>query len=93
MTESIEPKHFFTVDGVTSHIFHADTGQGLPKHQHVYPHATYVCSGSIKVIKENQEYKFDKFDKPVMLRAHEWHEIQALEDNTVFVNVFAADTR
>ena len=30
-----------------------------------------------------------KDTKPVNLVAREWHEIEALEDNTVFVNVFA----
>lgn len=30
-----------------------------------------------------------KDTQPVNLRANEWHEIEALEDGTVFVNVFA----
>jgi len=93
MIEEIKPKHFFSINGVTSHIFHADKGQGLPKHDHVYAHAIYVCSGKIKVRKEQQEYIFGKLDQPVMLKSHEWHEIEALEDNTVFVNVFAENTR
>jgi len=31
----------------------------------------------------------DKFTQPVNLKAAEWHEIEALEDNTVFINIFA----
>jgi hypothetical protein len=31
-----------------------------------------------------------KNTQPVNLVADEWHEIEALEDGTVFVNVFAA---
>jgi hypothetical protein len=32
----------------------------------------------------------DKTTTPVNLLENEWHEIEALEDGTVFVNVFAA---
>jgi hypothetical protein len=31
----------------------------------------------------------DKLTQPVNLKANEWHEIEALEDGTVFCNVFA----
>lgn len=31
----------------------------------------------------------EKNSQPLNLPAGEWHEIEALEDNTVFVNVFA----
>ena len=31
----------------------------------------------------------DKTTQPVNLVANEWHELEALEDGTVFVNVFA----
>jgi hypothetical protein len=31
----------------------------------------------------------NKNSQPLNLPAGEWHEIEALEDNTVFVNVFA----
>jgi hypothetical protein len=32
---------------------------------------------------------FNKNTQPLNLLAGEWHEIEALEDGTVFVNVFA----
>ena len=36
-----------------------------------------------------KEMIFDKETKPINLVENEWHEIEALEDNTVFVNVFS----
>jgi hypothetical protein len=30
-----------------------------------------------------------KESQPITLKANEWHEIEALEDGTVFCNVFA----
>jgi hypothetical protein len=33
----------------------------------------------------------DKTTMPVNLLENEWHEFEALEDGTVFVNVFAAN--
>lgn len=39
--------------------------------------------------KEGIEKVIDKTTQPISLRAAEWHEIEALEDGTVFINVFA----
>jgi hypothetical protein len=39
--------------------------------------------------KEGIEKVIDKYTQPINLKANEWHEIEALEDETVFVNVFA----
>ncbi len=39
--------------------------------------------------KEGVQRVLTKHDKPVNLKAGEWHEIEALENGTVFVNVFA----
>jgi len=49
-----------------------------------------MCNaGSCAVRKANRELVVDKYTQPIDLTANEWHEIEALEDNTVFVNVFA----
>ncbi len=85
----VEPKFQVISDGVTLNIYHADANQGLPKHSHVYSHLTLCHAGSIIVRKENRELVMTKDTQPVNLVAAEWHEIEALEDNTVFVNVFA----
>lgn len=76
-------------DGCTLNIFHPSKGEGLPRHQHTFSHVTVCHAGSIVVRKEGKELIMTKETQPVNLNADEWHEIEALEDNTVFVNVFA----
>jgi hypothetical protein len=46
-------------------------------------------AGSCIVRKEGKELVMTKDTQPVNLVGSEWHEIEALEDRTVFVNVFA----
>lgn len=82
-------KHKVTYDGVTLHVYHADKGFGLPKHEHTYSHLTMCHAGSCAIRKEGKEVVLTKNDRPVNLIANGWHEIEALEDGTVFVNVFA----
>jgi quercetin dioxygenase-like cupin family protein len=89
MVQRINPKFFVNYDGVTLNIFHANKGEGLPKHKHAYAHLTMCSSGCCVIRKENKEYIFNKDTQPANLVANEWHEIEALEDGTVFVNVFA----
>jgi quercetin dioxygenase-like cupin family protein len=78
-----------TQDGTTLNIYHANKGEGLPRHEHGYAHLTICHAGSIAVRKEGKEVVRTKDTQPVNLVANEWHEIEALEDGTVFVNVFA----
>ena len=89
MTTGVSPKHSLTYDGAMLNIFHANTGEGLPQHGHSYAHATCCHAGSIIVRKEGRSLVMTKDTKPVNLTAGEWHEIEALEDGTVFVNIFA----
>ena len=91
MTVVVEPKYSFTYEGVTTNIYHANKGEGLPKHEHLYSHATMCHSGSCIVRKENKEFVINKEHTPVNLKEKEWHEIEALEDNTVFVNIFSSN--
>jgi quercetin dioxygenase-like cupin family protein len=86
---TVIPKHSYNYGNVTINIFHANSGEGLPKHEHIFSHATMCNSGSLIVRKENKELVMTKDTQPVNLKAGEWHEIEALEDGTVFVNVFA----
>ena len=81
--------HSFTYDGAQLNVYHADKGQGLPNHSHVFSHATICHNGSCLVSLEGRSYTIDKNSQPLDLPANEWHEIEALEDETVFVNVFA----
>lgn len=89
MTTVINPAHSFTYDGAQINVYHANKGEGLPRHEHVYAHATFCTAGSCVVRKEGKEVVFDKYTQPANLVAGEWHEIEALEDGTVFINVFA----
>lgn len=89
MIVQIHPAHSFTYDGARLNVYHARKGEGLPAHMHAYSHATMCCAGSCVVRKEGKELVMDKLTQPVNLVANEWHEIEALEDGTVFVNVFA----
>ena len=83
------PKHVIEFETIVMNIFHVNKGEGLPKHEHAYSHLTMCHSGSCIVRKEGKEMIFDKETKPINLVGNEWHEIEALEDNTVFVNVFS----
>ncbi len=89
MTVVITPRFTFTYDGAVLNVYHADKGQGLPRHEHLYAHATFCAAGSCVVRKDGRELVMTKATQPVNLVANEWHEIEALEDNTVFINVFA----
>ena len=87
--QTVNSAHSVTFDGTTLNVFHADKGQGLPRHEHIYAHLTMCHAGSILVTKEGKSLTMTKDTQPVNLVANEWHEIEALEDGTVFVNVFA----
>jgi len=89
MTVAILPKHIVNYDGAVLHIFHANKGEGIPQHSHAYAHLTTCLSGGCLIRKENKEIIMDKNTQPINLVASEWHEIEALEDGTVFMNVFA----
>lgn len=86
---TVAPKHDFTYDGATLRVYHANAGEGLPKHEHTYAHATMCAAGRCAVRKEGRELIADPNTRPINLVANEWHEIEALEDGTVFINVFA----
>ena len=89
MVQIIMPTHHVIYDGAVMNIFHANKGEGLARHEHSYAHLTVCHSGSCIIRKENIEKIIDKHTQPINLKAAEWHEIEALEDGTVFVNVFA----
>ena len=89
MTQAVGPAHQVIYDGVNIHVYHANKGEGLPKHEHIYSHATMCNSGSCLVSLKGRSYTINKNSQPLNLPANEWHEIEALEDGTVFVNVFS----
>lgn len=86
---AVPPKHMFTYDGASINVFHVNKGEGLPSHSHAYSHATMCNAGSCLVSLEGRSYTMTKDSQPLNLPAGEWHEIEALEDGTVFVNIFS----
>lgn len=92
MTTLVAPAHSFTYDGAMLQVYHANKGEGLPRHEHTYAHATFCCAGSVIIRKEGKEVTADKTTQPFNLAANEWHEIEAAEDGTVFINVFSEKT-
>ena len=82
-------KHSFAYNNISINVFHANKGEGLPSHSHDYAHATMCNAGSCLVSLEGRSYTMTKDSQPLNLPAGEWHEIESLEDGTVFVNVFA----
>ena len=89
MVASVLPKHDMTYGGSIVRVYHANKGEGIPNHAHAYSHATICTSGSCKLTQENKSIIVNKDSTPVNLLAGKWHEIEALENGTVFVNVFA----
>lgn len=89
MTIQVVSAHSFTYNGAQINVYHADKGEGLPSHSHAYSHATMCNSGSCLVSLEGRSYTINKNSQPLNLPAGEWHEIEAAEDGTVFVNIFA----
>lgn len=79
---------YFRYAGLMNQVYHANKGEGLPRHEHTFSHLTACYSGSCVVRKEGKELILTKDSSPVDLAANEWHEIEALEDNTTFVNTF-----
>ena len=89
MVTIVMPKHDMTYEGATVRVYHANKGEGLPSHSHAYSHATICMTGSCKLTQEDKSVIVNKDSIPINLLAGKWHEIEALEDGTVFVNVFA----
>ena len=82
-------KHDITYGGAIMRVYHANKGEGIPMHSHSYSHATTCMNGSCKYTQDGIELIADKNTQPINLLAGKLHEIEALEDGTVFVNVFA----
>ena len=92
MVKLITPKNSVEFSDTTLNIYHANVGEGLPRHEHNFNHLTICHSGSCVVRKEKGEKIINKNSVPLNLVDNEWHEIEALEDNTIFVNVFSTGT-
>lgn len=86
----IMPAHTFAFQGTRHNVYHARAGEGLQRHEHDYPHLTVCHNGSCAVRKEGKQVVITKAAAPIYLVERQWHEIEALEDGTVFENIFSA---
>lgn len=84
-----EPVFSVLQNNTRINVYHVNAGEGIPQHSHYYSHLTMCHAGSCIVRKDGKELVMTKDTQPVNLVEDEWHEIEALEDGTVFVNVFA----
>lgn len=75
--------------GTIFNVYHANKDEGLPRHEHEFPHLTMCHSGSCVVRQENREFVMTKETPAHTFFEKEWHEVVALEDNTVIVNIFS----
>lgn len=91
MVINVAPKHSFEYDGTRINVYHVNIGQGLARHSHSYTHATVCYAGKLKVTKEGVELIMTKETQPVLLKEGEWHQLESIEDGTVFSNIFAAE--
>jgi len=82
----IIPKYVFRKGQTNFSYYSGDTGDGIPRHEHTFSHYVMVAHGKICIRKENLYREFIGGDEPINLRENEWHEIEILEDNTVFIN-------
>ena len=88
MIQALEPKFTVTQNDTIFQVFHAKKGQGLPRHEHYYSHLVFCHGGRIVIRKEGRQAELTCESQPVNLVENEWHEIEALEDGTIFVNTF-----
>lgn len=86
----IPATHIFHYVGMTMGVYHAKQGEGLPMHEHDFKHATVCHAGSCVVRVKGREIIMEPGTKPLDLPADIPHEIEALEDGTVFTNIFAS---
>lgn len=83
---SIAPTTKYIYQGVYSSLYNATVGQGLPRHEHMFAHTTVCIQGKMVVRKEGKELELTPLDSPLLLTENEWHDIEALEPNTIFMN-------
>lgn len=80
-------RRVFIYKGLKISEFVLNKGEGLPKHEHSINHSTMCIDGSCVIRKENLELVINSNSEIIDLKANEWHEIEALEDNTIIVNI------
>lgn len=89
MTAQINTKFTFQYKHTVVSIYHANKSEGLQRHEHTYSHTVYCSRGSLLVRKEGAEKTLTPENAPISLKENEWHELEALEDNTIFITTMS----
>lgn len=66
-------------------LYKANKGYGMPLHSHLEKHSVLCREGSCLVKINNKENIINKNSGIIELPANSSHEIEAIEDNTVFM--------
>jgi quercetin dioxygenase-like cupin family protein len=82
-------QHSFAALGQSFVRYVCARGEGLPRHQHDVDHLTIVAAGRIVARADARVVERGPTDPPILFRAGRAHEVEALEDGTVFINVFS----
>ena len=82
------PLYSFEYKGLEISFWKVNAGEGLSKHEHTYEHSVACVLGKLLVTKEEKNKIMDDKTKPIILPANEWHEFEAIEDNTIFINIY-----
>ena len=59
------PRFIVEQNGTTLQVFHANKGEGLPSHEHLFSHLTFCHAGSCIIRKEKKELIMTKDTQPV----------------------------
>ncbi len=82
-------QHAFSALGQSFVRYVCARGESLPRHQHDVDHLTIIAAGRVIARTDERAIECGPADHPILFRANRAHEIEALEDGTVFINVFA----
>jgi quercetin dioxygenase-like cupin family protein len=66
-------------------------GEVIARHNHEVDHLTIVAAGRAIARTDERSLERGPADAPILFRAGRFHEIEALEDGTVVLNVFSGE--
>jgi quercetin dioxygenase-like cupin family protein len=87
MVENKAVSHLVFFDNVDIRVFYLNKNQGLPLHEHTTGHMVICGSGSIVCRSNNTEVILNKYSEPFYFQPCIPHEIEALEDNSMCINI------
>lgn len=89
MIKEVPSKDVYELKDEIIQVYHFNKGEGLPRHEHEESHQTFIKQGSAILRTEGREDIVTKDNKIVYLKPYAWHEYEALEDNTILLNIFS----